>query len=98
MGMLGTRDGTEPGYRLVGEGEPLICLPDGAPSPSGCPGDFGGLGAHRQLVLLDRCGAAKSAAPASPSTYHAPTVDDIEALRRAGGPAARRRACGPARR
>ncbi|MDJ0460158.1 alpha/beta hydrolase [Streptomyces sp. H27-C3] len=81
MGIFGTHDGAELGYRLVGEGEPLICLLDGAPSASEQLRDLGGLGAHRELVLLDRRGVAESAAPAGPSTYRAPTVDDIEALR-----------------
>ncbi|WP_434587524.1 alpha/beta fold hydrolase [Streptomyces sp. A5-4] len=78
MGIFGTRDGMELGHRLVGEGEPLICLPDGAASGPERIGDLGGLGAHRQLVLLARRGAAESAPP---STYPVPTIDDIDALR-----------------
>ncbi|NUK21095.1 alpha/beta fold hydrolase, partial [Streptomyces lunaelactis] len=46
-------DGTMLAYHLVGEGEPLICLPGGAMRASAYLGDLGGLSTHRQLVLLD---------------------------------------------
>ncbi|MBT2490928.1 alpha/beta hydrolase [Streptomyces sp. ISL-96] len=75
-------DGTTLAYHLVGEGEPLICLPGGAMRASAYLGDLGGLSAHRQLVLLDLRGTGGSAVPADPSTYRCERlVADVEALR-----------------
>ncbi|MGP3634220.1 alpha/beta fold hydrolase [Streptomyces sp. 24-1644] len=75
-------DGTELAYRLVGEGEPLICLPDGPMRTGSCPGDLGGLSAARRLVLPDLRGSGDSAAPDDPATYRCDRlVEDVEALR-----------------
>jgi pimeloyl-ACP methyl ester carboxylesterase len=75
-------DGTGIAYDLLGEGEPLICVPGGPMRASSCLGDLGGLAAHRQLVLLDLRGTGDSAAPDDPSTYRCDRlVDDVEALR-----------------
>ncbi|MFJ9689389.1 alpha/beta fold hydrolase [Streptomyces bacillaris] len=75
-------DTTRLAYHLVGEGEPLICLPGGPMRASACLGELGGLGAVRQLVLLDLRGTGASAAPGDPATYRCDRlVDDVEALR-----------------
>ncbi|MGA6172692.1 alpha/beta fold hydrolase [Streptomyces sp. NPDC012600] len=75
-------DATPLAYHLVGEGEPLICLPGGPMRASAYLGDLGGLSAVRQLVLLDLRGTGDSAAPEDPSTYRCDRlVDDVEALR-----------------
>ncbi len=76
-------DGTELAYHVMGEGEPLLCLPGGPMRASAYLGDLGGLSRHRQLVLLDLRGTGDSAVPADPSTYRCDRqVPDIEALRR----------------
>jgi pimeloyl-ACP methyl ester carboxylesterase len=76
------RDGTRLAYRLIGEGEPLICLPGGPMQASAYLGDLGGLPAHRSLVLLDLRGTGESAVPDDPRTYRCDRlVDDVEALR-----------------
>ncbi|MET9514569.1 alpha/beta hydrolase [Streptomyces sp. NPDC002994] len=81
-GTFSAYDGTELAYHLVGEGEPLICLPGGAMRAAAYLGDLGGLSAHRQLVLLDLRGTGGSAVPADPSTYRCERlVADVEALR-----------------
>ncbi|MFC9246319.1 alpha/beta fold hydrolase [Streptomyces sp. NPDC057136] len=75
-------DGTELAYHLVGEGEPLICLPGGPMRAGSCLGDLGGLSAARRLVLLDLRGTGDSAVPDDPATYRCDRlVDDVEALR-----------------
>ncbi|NEE47994.1 alpha/beta fold hydrolase, partial [Streptomyces sp. SID8455] len=67
---------------MVGEGEPLICLPGGPMRASAYLGDLGGLSAVRQLVLLDLRGTGGSAVPDDPSTYRCDRlVEDVEALR-----------------
>ncbi|MGW2410346.1 alpha/beta fold hydrolase [Streptomyces sp. NPDC001739] len=76
-------DGTELSYHLLGEGEPLLCLPGGPMRASAYLGDLGGLSAHRQLVLLDLRGTGDSAVPADPAGYRCDRqADDVEALRR----------------
>ncbi|WP_344494314.1 alpha/beta hydrolase [Streptomyces enissocaesilis] len=82
MGTFSAYDGTTLAYHLVGEGEPLVCLPGGAMRASAYLGDLGGLSAHRQLVLLDLRGTGDSAVPADPATYRCERlVADVEALR-----------------
>lgn len=77
-----TYDGTELAYHLVGQGAPLICLPGGAMRASAYLGGLGGLGGHRQLVLLDLRGTGDSAVPDDTTTYRCDRlVDDVEALR-----------------
>ncbi|OSC67846.1 alpha/beta hydrolase, partial [Streptomyces sp. BF-3] len=69
-------------YHLVGEGEPLICLPGGPMRASAYLGDLGGLAARRRLVLPDLRGTGASGVPDDPSTYRCDRlVDDVEALR-----------------
>ncbi|WHM40183.1 alpha/beta hydrolase [Streptomyces sp. BPTC-684] len=75
-------DGTELAYHLVGAGKPLICLPGGPAPASAHPVDLGGLGTHRQLVLLDQRGTGGPAVPDGVSSYPRDRlVDDVEALR-----------------
>lgn len=75
-------DGTELAYHVVGEGEPLLCLPGGPMRASAYLGDLGGLSSHRQLVMLDLRGTGDSGIPADPATYRCDRqVADVEALR-----------------
>ncbi|MEU6149296.1 alpha/beta hydrolase [Actinosynnema sp. NPDC047251] len=77
-----THDGTESAYHLTGSGDPLLCVPGGPGRASRYLGDLGGLGAHRQLVLLDNRGTGDSAAPADPASYRRDRLAaDVEALR-----------------
>ncbi|MFB8118009.1 alpha/beta fold hydrolase [Streptomyces sp. NPDC055962] len=82
MPIFSTYDGTTLAYRLVGEGEPLICLPGGPMRAARYFGDLGGLSRVRQLVLLDLRGTGDSAVPQDPSSYRVDRlVEDVEALR-----------------
>src|SRR5882757_773432 len=75
-------DGTELAYRVVGEGEPLLCLPGGPMRASAYLGDLGGLSRHRRLIVLDLRGTGASGAPADPATYRCDRqITDVEALR-----------------
>lgn len=75
-------DGTEIGYRVLGDGLPLVCLPGGPGRAAGYLGDLGGLSASRQLVLLDPRGVGSSADPADPATFRVDRlVSDVESLR-----------------
>ncbi|TWD80001.1 pimeloyl-ACP methyl ester carboxylesterase [Kribbella amoyensis] len=77
-----TSDGTTLAYHLLGQGEPLICLPGGPMRDSAYLGDLGGLGEHRQLDLLDLRGTGQSAVPEDATSYRCDRlVDDVEALR-----------------
>jgi proline iminopeptidase len=75
-------DGTELAYRVLGEGDPLVCLPGGPMRDSTYFGDLGGLATQRRLVLLDPRGTGRSAVPDDPASYRCDRqVDDVEALR-----------------
>ena len=75
-------DGTELGYRVIGEGRPLVCLPGGPGRSVDYLGDLGGLDKARQLVLLDPRGVGSSDDPADPATFRVDRlVPDVEALR-----------------
>ncbi|WP_326724535.1 MULTISPECIES: alpha/beta hydrolase [unclassified Streptomyces] len=75
-------DGTELAYHVMGEGEPLLCVPGGPMRASAYLGDLGGLSRHRQLVVLDLRGTGASGIPADPATYRCDRqVTDVEALR-----------------
>jgi pimeloyl-ACP methyl ester carboxylesterase len=75
-------DGTELAYHVVGEGEPLLCLPGGPMRASAYLGDLGGLARRRRLVMLDLRGTGDSGIPADPATYRCDRqVPDVEALR-----------------
>lgn len=82
MPIFSAHDTTPLAYHLVGEGEPLICLPGGPMRASEYLGGLGGLAARRQLVSLDLRGTGDSGVPEDPSTYRCDhLVDDVEALR-----------------
>lgn len=75
-------DGTTLAFHVVGEGEPLLCLPGGPMCASAYLGDLGGLSKHRKLIILDLRGTGDSALPADPATYRCDRqVGDVEALR-----------------
>ncbi|GAA2306536.1 alpha/beta hydrolase [Streptomyces caniferus] len=75
-------DGTELAYHVVGEGEPLLCLPGGPMRASAYLGDLGGLSKHRRLVMLDLRGTGDSGVPVDPADYRCDRqVADVEALR-----------------
>ncbi|MFA1541539.1 alpha/beta fold hydrolase [Actinomadura monticuli] len=82
MPSFAAMDGTQLAYRIVGEGEPLICIPGGPMRASSYLGDLGGLLETRRLVLPDLRGTGRSAVPDDPATYRCDRqVADIEALR-----------------
>ncbi|MFH8568580.1 alpha/beta fold hydrolase [Streptomyces sp. NPDC017993] len=75
-------DGTQLAYRLMGEGEPLLCVPGGPMRASAYLGDLGGLARQRRLIMLDLRGTGDSAVPADPASYRCDRqVADLEALR-----------------
>ncbi|MEU8685737.1 alpha/beta hydrolase [Streptomyces sp. NPDC048611] len=75
-------DGTELAYHVMGEGEPLLCLPGGPMRASGYLGALGGLAQRRRLITLDLRGTGDSGTPADPATYRCDRqVADVEALR-----------------
>lgn len=74
-------DGTLLAYRMIGDGDPVVCLP-GGPTDSRYLGDLGGLSTRRRLIVLDLRGTGRSAIPEDPSSYRCDRlVDDVEALR-----------------
>jgi pimeloyl-ACP methyl ester carboxylesterase len=75
-------DGTEIGYRVLGDGPPLVCLPGGPGRAADYLGDLGGLSGSRRLVLLDPRGVGLSADPADPATFSVDLlVRDVDSLR-----------------
>ncbi len=82
MRRFASYDGTEIGYRVVGDGPPLVCLPGGPGRSAEYLGDLGGLGRSRQLILLDPRGVGLSADPADAATFRVDRlVNDVESLR-----------------
>jgi pimeloyl-ACP methyl ester carboxylesterase len=82
MPRFASYDGTEIGYRVLGDGAPLVCLPGGPGRAAGYLGDLGGLSRSRQLILLDPRGVGLSADPADPATFRVDRlVSDVESLR-----------------
>jgi proline iminopeptidase len=82
MPSFASYDGTKIGYRVLGAGPPLVCLPGGPGRAAEYLGDLGGLSASRRLVLTDPRGVGLSADPADPATFRADRlVSDVEALR-----------------
>lgn len=74
-------DGTRLAYRVIGDGDPVICVP-GGPADSLYLGNLGGLSTYRQLIVLDLRGTGRSAKPEDTSSYRCDRlVDDVEALR-----------------
>ncbi|HEX6451201.1 MAG TPA: alpha/beta hydrolase [Trebonia sp.] len=75
-------DGTEIGYRVLGDGPPLICLPGGPARVGEYLGDLGGLHEQRQLIIPDTRGTGLSASPADTDSFRVDRlVRDVEALR-----------------
>lgn len=82
MPSFASYDGTQIGYRVLGDGPPLVCLPGGPGRAAEYLGDLGGLGKSRQLVLVDPRGVGLSADPADPETFRVGRlVNDVESLR-----------------
>lgn len=82
MPSFASYDGTQIGYRVLGAGPPLVCLPGGPGRAAGYLGDLGGLSTSRRLVLLDPRGVGLSADPADPATFRVDRlVSDVESLR-----------------
>ena len=82
MASFASYDGTELGYRVLGDGPPLVCLPGGPGRAAEYLGDLGGLGRSRRLILVDPRGVGASADPADPATFRVDRlVEDVESLR-----------------
>jgi len=82
MPQFASYDGTKIGYRVLGEGTPLVCLPGGPGRTCNYFGDLGGLSASRQLIMPDTRGTGESEDAADPSSYRCDRlVGDVEALR-----------------
>jgi pimeloyl-ACP methyl ester carboxylesterase len=81
MDRFASHDGTEIAFRILGEGQPLICLPGGPGRAGEYLGDLGGLAGWRQLIEPDTRGTGASA-DADPDSYRCDRlVADVEALR-----------------
>ncbi len=75
-------DGTQIGYRVLGAGPPLVCLPGGPGRASEYLGDLGGLSRSRQLIMPDTRGSGESADASDPLSYRCDRLaGDVEALR-----------------
>ena len=75
-------DGTQIGYRALGDGPPLVCLPGGPGRTCEYFGDLGGLNRSRQLIMPDTRGTGESADASDPLSYRCDRLaDDVEALR-----------------
>lgn len=75
MGTFRAHDGTKLAYHLVGEGDPLICLPGGPMRASAYYGDLGGLSGRRQLLPLAAAAAharLSQLRPQPPPATHLP--------------------------
>lgn len=82
MARFASYDGTQLGYRTLGAGSPLVCLPGGPGRTCEYFGDLGGLSESRQLIMPDTRGTGESADPDDPRSYRCDRlVGDVEALR-----------------
>jgi pimeloyl-ACP methyl ester carboxylesterase len=82
MTRFASYDGTEIGYRVLGDGPSLICLPGGPGREGVYLENLGGLDRTRRLVIPDTRGTGLSADPADPATFRVDRlVHDVEALR-----------------
>jgi len=82
MAQFASYDGTTIGYRVLGEGAPVVCLPGGPGRTSEYFGDLGGLSKSRQLIMPDTRGTGESEDAADPSSYRCDRlVADVEGLR-----------------
>jgi len=82
MPTFSAHDGTDLAYHVLGDGDPVICLPGGPMQDAAYLGDLGGLPAHRRLLMVDPRGTGRSATPLDPASYRCDRlVADVEALR-----------------
>jgi pimeloyl-ACP methyl ester carboxylesterase len=82
MARFASYDGTQIGYRVLGAGPPLVCLPGGPGRASEYLGDLGGLSRSRQLIMPDTRGTGESADASDPGSYRCDRLaGDVEALR-----------------
>jgi proline-specific peptidase len=82
MEELKTRDGRRLAYGRTGDGPMLVCHGGGPGFSSLYLGDFAGLGAELELVLLDPRGTGGSTKPTDPRAYGiGDYVSDLEELR-----------------
>jgi proline iminopeptidase len=82
MTRFGSYDGTQIGYRTIGDGPPLVCLPGGPGRTCEYFGDLGGLSRFRQLIMPDTRGTGESADASDPLSYRCDRLaGDVEALR-----------------
>jgi proline iminopeptidase len=81
MARFASYDGTQIGYRVLGAGPPLVCLPGGPGRASEYLGDLGGLSQSRRLIMPDTRGTGESAVASDPLSYRCDRlVGDVEAL------------------
>jgi proline iminopeptidase len=82
MARFASYDGTQIGYRALGDGPPLVCLPGGPGRTCEYFGDLGGLSRSRQLIMPDIRGTGESADACDPLSYRCDRLaGDVEALR-----------------
>ncbi len=82
MTRFASYDGTQIGYRVLGDGPPLVCLPGGPGRTCEYFGDLGGLTQFRQLIMPDTRGTGESADAGDPLSYRCDRLaGDVEALR-----------------
>ena len=82
MARFASYDGTQIGYRVLGAGPPLVCLPGGPGRAGEYFGDLGGLSRSRQLIIPDTRGTGQSADASDPVSYRCDRLaGDVEALR-----------------
>src|SRR3954454_7775465 len=82
MVRFASHDGTQIGYRVLGDGPPLVCLPGGPGRACEYFGDLGGLSRSRTLIMPDTRGSGDSADATDPLSYRCDRLtSDVEALR-----------------
>ena len=82
MARFASYDGTQIGYRTLGDGPALVCLPGGPGRTCEYFGDLGGLSRSRQLIMPDTRGTGESADASDPLSYRCDRLaGDVEALR-----------------
>ena len=82
MARFASYDGTQIGYRELGDGPLLVCLPGGPGRAAEYFGDLGGLSRSRRLIMPDTRGTGESEDPSDPLSYRCDRlVGDVEALR-----------------